>query len=149
MTSTTAGLDAFLGILQFESADEHLEDFLRAVGQNLVMRKLSLKCKPRATLTSRIVDGKEVIHIKMETFFRTVVNEFRLGETFAENMLDLREVDAVWTMEEGGECLKNAHVDRKTGVRSAYERRMTGPDEQTVIAKCGDVTVASIWRKLK
>ena len=36
----------------------------------------------------------------MESFFRNVTNYFALGDHFAENTLDQRDIDSVWTMEE-------------------------------------------------
>ncbi len=58
--SSTSGLEPFLGNFQFEKA-ENLEAFLKALGQNMVMRKLSLACSPSASLSVETKDGKEVI----------------------------------------------------------------------------------------
>jgi hypothetical protein len=79
----------------------------------------------------------------MESFFRSVETYFVLGEHFAENTLDQRDVDAVWTFED--DCLKTVHVDKK-GVKSVIERRLDG-DIQKLIIKCNDVVCTNVWRK--
>ena len=60
-TCTTAGLEPFLGRFQMESA-ENLEATLKALGQNYMMRKLSLACSPAASLTVEQKDGKEMLY---------------------------------------------------------------------------------------
>merc|ERR1711884_980352 len=113
MTAVIAGdsIKPFLGRFQFVRA-ENLEAWLKAVGQNFLMRKLSLQCSPSADL-ERVIkdDGKELYISKMVSFFRAVRNEFELNQHFAEDLLDQREVDAVWTWEEDKKCLKTTHVD--------------------------------------
>jgi hypothetical protein len=80
----------------------------------------------------------------MASFFRTVENHFVLDEHFAENLLDQRDVDAIWTLE--GNCLKTVHVDKKSGVESVIERTMEA-DCQIVVMKCKGAVCKNVWRK--
>ena len=83
----------------------------------------------------------------MESFFRSVVNHFAIGEHFAENLLDQRDVDSVWTLEENGANLKTVHTDKKSGVVSTIDRRMDG-DVQNVTLSCKDVVCTNVWRRV-
>jgi hypothetical protein len=58
--SDLTGLEPFLGYFQYESA-ENLEPILRAFGQNIIMRKLSLACSPSASLLWVEKDGKKML----------------------------------------------------------------------------------------
>ena len=110
---------------------------------------------------------KFVFTFSMESFFRSVENHFSLGEHFAENVIDQREVDSVYTYVPETKCLKTVHVDKK-GIESVIERTMEG-DTQNVVFRCDlfktldtmliyftlppfrckDVICTNIWKKTK
>ena len=69
MAGGTEGIEVFLCDTRLESS-VNLEEFLRAMGQNLVMRKVSLALKPVCSL-SRTVDGDGT-----EIYFSTLVTQF-------------------------------------------------------------------------
>lgn len=150
MTAVIAGdsIKPFLGHFQYIGA-ENLEAWLKAVGQNFIMRKLSLQCSPSADL-ERVIkdDGKELYISSMESFFRAVRNEFELNQHFEEDLLDQRWVDAVWTWEEDRKCLKTVHVD-KNGVETVIERTMDEEKEdvQNVVIRTKDVQCKNFWKK--
>jgi hypothetical protein len=63
MAGLDPGMEPFLGHFQMEST-ENLEAFLKALGQNMIMRKLSLACSPSASLVWVEKDGKKVLKAK-------------------------------------------------------------------------------------
>lgn len=118
MAGKTEGIEAFLCVTRLESS-VNLEEFLEAMGQNLVMRKVSLALKPVCSLSRKLdPDGTELYSQTMETVFRSVSNSFRLGEHFSENLVDRREVDSVWNYDPDSVCLKTVHIDNQ-GTRSS------------------------------
>jgi hypothetical protein len=58
MAEDLSGLEGHLGFFQFEK-QENLEPWLKAVGQNIVMRKISLQSRPAASLLWETKDGKK------------------------------------------------------------------------------------------
>ena len=65
MAGGTEGIEVFLCDTRLESS-VNLEEFLRAMGQNLVMRKVSLALKPVCSL-SRTVDAADGTEIYSQT----------------------------------------------------------------------------------
>ena len=60
MTMNTEGIEVFLGVTRMESS-VNLEEFLRAMGQNVVMRKISLALKPVVSFCRTMdADGTEI-----------------------------------------------------------------------------------------
>ena len=90
------------------------------------------------------------IFSRAEAIFKTASIHFFLGEPFSETTLDMREVEAIWTLEENGKVLKTVHKDKKSGIVSTLERTMEEDGEvQRAIGKCGDEVCVNIFRRIK
>jgi hypothetical protein len=82
------------GKYQLVSSD-NFEEYMKAVGVGLVMRKMAANATPVAEITQK---GDEW-NIKTSTTFKTTEIKFKLGEQFKETTADGRVCMATITME--------------------------------------------------
>jgi len=76
-------------------SSENFEEYMKAVGVGLVMRKMAANAKPVAEITQK---GDEWL-IKTSTTFKTTEIKFKLGEEFKETTADGRVCMATITMD--------------------------------------------------
>jgi len=83
---------------------ENFDEFMKALGVGMVMRKMANAATPVVTITK---DG-DTYHYKQATTFKTTEMKFKLGEEFEETTGDGRLVKSTITLE--GDTLKHKQV---------------------------------------
>ncbi len=73
---------------------------------------------------------------------------FWLNCPFTETTIDDREVDSVYTLEDGGTTLVNVQTDKKTGVTSRIERSLHG-DIMNVTMYANNVVSFAVFKRAK
>jgi len=121
-------------------SSEKFEDYMKAVGVGLVMRKLAATAKPVAEITQ---NGNEW-NIKTTTTFKTTEIKFELGKEFKETTADGRECLATITME-GDNRMK--HVQNCKGQNLVMYRDFTA-DGMKMTLEAPEVTSVRVYKKV-
>nr|WPK49583.1 FABP1 [Batillipes sp.] len=119
---------------------ENFEEYMKAVGVGMVMRKLGANAKPEMVI---VRDGDKFT-FTTKTTFKTTVLSFELGKEFAENTFDGREVNSVVTQNAN----KLIQVQKKDDFESIIEREF---DENglTTVCKCKDVVSTRRYKRIE
>ncbi|KFM62498.1 Fatty acid-binding protein, brain, partial [Stegodyphus mimosarum] len=90
-------MDSIYGKYKLVSSDEHFDEFLKACGVNIVMRKAGLMSKPVVEIKK---EGDEFI-LKTTTTFKNSEIKFKLDEEFEETRMDGSNCKTIITLEDG------------------------------------------------
>ncbi|GBP00691.1 Fatty acid-binding protein, muscle [Eumeta japonica] len=119
-------------------SSENFDEFMKAVGTGMVLRKAASALTPTVELRK---DGDYFVLISSSTF-KTVEIKFKPGEEFDEERLDGVKVKSVCTVE--GNTLK--HVQRAPDGIVITHVREFGPDELKTIMTAKDVVCTRIYK---
>ncbi|KAL2731069.1 putative fatty acid-binding protein [Vespula squamosa] len=125
----------FLGKKYKLSNSENFEEFMKALGVSLVMRKMGANVNPVVELTEN--DGTYIL--KTTSPFKNSEIKFKLGEEFEEETPDGRKVKSVCTLEDN----KLLHV-QKGEKETTIEREFT-PTEMKAVMKVDDIVCTRVY----
>ncbi|CAG7833766.1 unnamed protein product, partial [Allacma fusca] len=117
---------------------ENFEEYMKAIGVNMVMRKLAASATPETEISQ--ADGS--YKIKTSTTFKTTEINFKLGEPFDEETADGRKCKSTITLD--GDTM--IHSQDCGGTTYEILRKFTDSD-MTMILKHGEVTSTRVYAK--
>ncbi|XP_072756435.1 fatty acid binding protein isoform X2 [Anoplolepis gracilipes] len=117
-------------------SSENFEDFMKALGVGMVMRKMGASVSPTVELTEK--DG--VYTLKTTSTFKNTEVKFKLGEELDEETVDGRKVKSVFTLE-GNKLMQ----EQKGEKNSTIEREFT-PTEMKAIMKVDDIVCTRVYK---
>ncbi|XP_013781114.1 fatty acid-binding protein-like [Limulus polyphemus] len=116
---------------------ENFEEFLKAVGVGMVMRKLGSTSKPTVEISKEGDKWK----IKTITTFKTTEIEFKLGEEFEETRMDGSVVKTTITQE------GNKLIQKQLGDKEVTITREINDDELKVVCTVEDIVSTRIYKR--
>jgi ketosteroid isomerase-like protein len=119
---------------------ENFEEYMKAIGVGLVMRKMAATATP----TTEITQNGDDWNIKTSTTFKTTEIKFKLGEPFDEETADGRKCKSTIT-QEGDKKLVH---EQKSGDSTLKIVREFKDDEMTMILEAPGVTSTRVYKKL-
>jgi len=126
---------AFNGVWKIVDQDK-FDDYMKAIGVGLVLRKTGNAIKPVLTIN---FDGKVFEYTSASTF-KTVTGKHTLGEEFDEETPDGRKCKSTMVMD-GDKLVQTQNWDGKTTTLTRY---VNGEGHLVVDLVMGDVKA---WRK--
>lgn len=118
-------------------SSENFDDFMKAMGVNLVMRKIGATSKPVVEIKQ---DGDE-FSLKTCTTFKTTEIKFKLGEEFDETRLDGSECKSVITLEDG------KLIQKQSGEKEVTIIREVEGDQMKTICKVNDIVSTRVYNR--
>eukprot|EP00092_Neocalanus_flemingeri_P018262 GFUD01019763.1.p1 GENE.GFUD01019763.1~~GFUD01019763.1.p1 ORF type:complete len:139 (+),score=39.11 GFUD01019763.1:53-469(+) len=116
-------MEAFKGKYE-RTSEEKYEEFLKAIGVNMLLRKAATVSSPKIEVTE--VGGTWTI--KTSTTLKNMELKFKIGEEFEETTADGRQVSSMVTFEDGK--IVTVQKAKKDGEKSTKSiREMKGADE--------------------
>ncbi|XP_066481389.1 fatty acid-binding protein 5-like [Tiliqua scincoides] len=103
-----ASIDCFLGKWSLVSS-EGFEDYMKAIGVGMAMRKLGSMAKPDVTF---IKNGDEIT-VKTESTFKTSELTFTLNKPFDEDTIDGRKTKTLITLDDNNVLIQHQQWDGK------------------------------------
>ncbi|XP_060065042.1 cellular retinoic acid-binding protein 2-like [Ylistrum balloti] len=123
---------------------ENFEEFLKAVGVNLVLRKLAPLAKPTMTIS---VEGETIISIT-DMGIRKEEDTFKLGEPFEkEREGEMLRICATW--EDGKLKVTGQPLDPKSKMKAPTIYRERVDDEMLLTMCVGDVVCKRYFKRLE
>ncbi|XP_075884389.1 fatty acid-binding protein, adipocyte-like [Nelusetta ayraudi] len=131
-------VEQFLGKWTLHSS-ENFEDYMKALGVNLALRKMGIAAKPDLVVS---VNDSGVITVKSQSTFKNIDVTFKLDEEFDETTADGRKTKTVFTLDNG----KLVQLQKWDGKETTIERAVQGGQ---LIATCtmGDVVSTRTYNK--
>nr|ADY80038.1 fatty acid binding protein [Procambarus clarkii] len=130
------------GKYKMESS-ENFDDFMKALGVGLVMRKMG----NAATPTVEISLEDDVYTMKTTTTFKTTEVKFKLGEEFEETTADGRNVKSTITLE-GNKMIHNQKGDEEKKEKSSVLTREFTETEMLMECKVDDIVCKRVYKRL-
>ncbi|XP_023236636.1 fatty acid-binding protein-like isoform X2 [Centruroides sculpturatus] len=118
-------------------SSENFEDFMKALGVGMVMRKLGATSKPTVEISQ---DG-DTWSIKTITTFKTSEIKFKLGEEFEETRMDGSVVKTVITLED------NKLIQKQFGDKEVVITRELDGEKLKVICTVDNIVSTRIYDK--
>nr|KAB1091164.1 lipocalin/fatty-acid binding family protein [Acinetobacter baumannii] len=118
-------------------SSENFDEFMKAQGVGMVMRKLGASSKPTVEITQ---DG-DTWSIKTVTTFKTTEIKFKLGEEFEETRMDGSIVKTVVTLD------GNKLVQKQFGDKEVIITRELEGDKLKVVCTVEDIVSTRIYDK--
>ncbi|XP_050719262.1 sodium/calcium exchanger regulatory protein 1-like [Eriocheir sinensis] len=131
-----------VGKYKMESS-ENFDEFMKALGVGLVMRKMGNAATPTVEITEE--DG--TYSMKTITTFKTTEIKFKLGEEFEETTADGRNVKSTITIEGNKMTHKQTGDKKKEEKDSVITREFTDTE---LIAECkvDDIVCKRVYKRL-
>jgi len=122
---------------------ENFDEFMKALGVGMVMRKMANAATPVVTVTK---EEDETYNIKQVTTFKTTEIKFKLGEEFDETTADGRVVKSTITLD--GNTLKHKQVGdvAKKEKDSTMDREFTDT-HMNMFCKVDDITCTRKYKR--
>jgi|ERR1711915_92552 len=121
-------------------SSENFDEFMKALGVGLVMRKLGQTSKPTVELTES--NGEWLL--KTTTAMKTTELKFKVGEEFNESTYDGRECKTKFTIEDGNKLVQ---VQNATKGKSAKFVREFTDTEMIMVSECDGVQSKRIYKR--
>jgi len=121
---------------------ENFDEFMKALGVGMVMRKMANSATPVVTITKE----EDTYTVKQATTFKTTEIKFKLGEEFEETTADGRVVKSTITLE--GNMLKHKQVGdaAKKEKDSTMDREFTDT-HMNMFCKVDDITCKRNYKR--
>ncbi|XP_072756434.1 fatty acid binding protein isoform X1 [Anoplolepis gracilipes] len=129
-------LTGILGKRYKLQTSEKFDEYMKALGVGMVMRKMGASVSPTVELTEK--DG--VYTLKTTSTFKNTEVKFKLGEELDEETVDGRKVKSVFTLE-GNKLMQ----EQKGEKNSTIEREFT-PTEMKAIMKVDDIVCTRVYK---
>merc|ERR1712002_211008 len=118
---------------------ENFDEFMKALGVGMIMRKMGNSMKPSVTFT---LDG-DTYTMKTSSSVKTTEVKFKLGEKFSETTMDGREAETTFTL--AGNVLTQNQVCAK-GPGASYVRTFTDTD-LVCVCECNGVKSTRSYKR--
>jgi len=118
---------------------ENFEEYMKALGVGIVMRKLASTATPVTEITNEGTDW----NIKTSTTFKTTEIKFKLGEEFPEETADGRQCQSKISLEGDN---KLVHVQTCKGQTLTILREFTDT-EMKMTLEAPEVTCVRVYKK--
>ncbi|KAG8199273.1 hypothetical protein JTE90_003696 [Oedothorax gibbosus] len=119
-------------------SSENFDEFMKAMGVNMIMRKAGSFAKPLVEICSE--DG-ESFSLKTTTTFKTTELKFKLGEEFDETRMDGSNCKTVVTLEDG------KLVQKQSGDKEVTIIREVEGDTMKTICKVEDIVSTRVYNR--
>ncbi|XP_017757063.1 PREDICTED: probable fatty acid-binding protein isoform X2 [Eufriesea mexicana] len=126
----------FLGKKYKLFSSENFDDFMKALGVGMMIRKMGSSVSPVVQLTES--DG--LYTLKTTSPFKNSEIKFKLGEEFDEETPDGRKVQSVCTLD-GNKLIQIQNGEKQTTI----EREFT-PTEMKAIMKVDDIVCTRVYK---
>ncbi|XP_022108882.1 fatty acid-binding protein, liver-like [Acanthaster planci] len=123
---------------------ENFEQFMQALGVNVLLRKVGSTTKP--TLTIQTDDGKHFKFIT-ESTFKNITVEFTLGEEYEATSQDGRETKNVVTLNDDKLTQIEKPRDGK-GKQVTYIRELTESGDLKVTCILDDIVATRLYKRI-
>uniref|UniRef100_UPI00398E324D fatty acid-binding protein, liver-like n=1 Tax=Pristiophorus japonicus TaxID=55135 RepID=UPI00398E324D len=132
-------VEPFLGTWKLAKT-EHFDDYMKAIGVGLPLRKLGNTAKP----TTIISKNGDIITISTESKVKSTKIQFKLGEEFDETTADVRKTKTTVTLDNG----KLVQTQRWNGKETTFVRELR---DGKLILTCtmGNVVSTRTYEKVK
>jgi len=130
------------GKYKMESS-ENFDEFMKALGVGLVMRKMG----NAATPTVEITKEDKVITMKTITTFKTTEIKFKLGEEFEETTADGRVVKSTITMS-GSKMTHNQVGNKEKKEKDSVLIREFSDDKMSMECKADDIVCKRVYKRI-
>lgn len=129
----------FAGNWKMEKS-ENFDDFMKAVGVGLVMRKMGNSAKPSQHIT---VEGDQWT-LKTTSTFKNTEIKFKLGEAFDETTADGRKVKTTMSMDGDNKLVQTQEHKEHPAVMT---RELTDDNNMVMACQAGDVIARRYYSK--
>ncbi|KAK8743640.1 hypothetical protein OTU49_001180 [Cherax quadricarinatus] len=129
------------GKYKMESS-ENFDEFMKALGVGLVMRKMGNAATPTVEITK---DG-DFYTMKTITTFKNTEVKFKLGEEFAETTADGRDVKSTITLE-GNKMTHNQKGDPEKKEKDSVLIREFTDSEMIMECKVDDIVCKRVYKR--
>nr|UEK51492.1 FABP-like protein [Parasacculina yatsui] len=130
-----------LGKFKMETS-ENFDEYMKALGVGMVMRKLGNAATPTMEIT---VSGDEY-ELKTITTFKTTSIKFKLGEAFEENTADGRTVKSTITVD-GNTLVHEQKGNKEKKEKDSVLRRTFDGDTCTLVCEADGVKATRVYKK--
>ncbi|XP_067951984.1 fatty acid-binding protein, liver-like [Watersipora subatra] len=110
-------MEKYLGSWKSQES-EGFEDYLKALGVALPLRKIASMQNPRVSLTD---DGDGLYTVVTATTFKTHTVQFKLGEELDESTPDGRDVKTVFHLDDEGKLVQTQMLKGEVSSKLARE----------------------------
>ncbi|KAF2900139.1 hypothetical protein ILUMI_06057 [Ignelater luminosus] len=131
-------LDAFLGKKYKLESSENFDEYLKAIGVNIMLRKVANTASPVVELTK----SGDQYTISSVTTFRTIVVSFKDGVEFETDTVDGRKVKSTITVD--GTTLHEVQKDA-SGKEHTIDR-LFSENEIKMVLKYDDIVCIRIYK---
>lgn len=121
------------------SSSDNFEEFMKACGVGLVMRKMGNQAKPSQEI---IMDGDNVT-LKTSSTFKNTEISFKLGEAFDETTADGRKMKTTVTAEGDSKLVQSQSGDPD----SVLTRTLTDADTMTMTCEAKGVVATRVYKR--
>lgn len=118
-------------------SSENFDEFMKAMGVNIVLRKAGALSKPVVEIKQ---DGETYI-LKTTTTFKTSEIKFKLGEEFEETRMDGSMCKTTITLEDG------KLIQKQSGDKEVTIIREVEGDQMKTICKVDDIESIRIYNR--
>nr|AAL68638.1 cellular retinoic acid/retinol binding protein [Metapenaeus ensis] len=132
----------FEGKFRMESS-ENFDEFMKALGVGLVMRKMGNAATPTVEITK---DG-DTYSLKTVTTFKTTEIKFKLGEEFEETTADGRVVKSTVTMD-GNKLVHKQTGDKEKKEKDSILTREFSDDQMLMECKVDDIVCTRVYKRV-
>jgi hypothetical protein len=129
------------GKYKMESS-EGFDEFMKALGVGLVMRKMANAASPSVEISEK--DGTYTM--KTITTFKTTEINFKLGEPFTETTADGRVVKSTITLD-GNTLLHKQEGDKEKGEKDSVLTRVFSEAGMNLECKADDVVCKRVYKR--
>ncbi|XP_037777785.1 sodium/calcium exchanger regulatory protein 1-like [Penaeus monodon] len=131
------------GKFKMESS-ENFDEFMKALGVGLVMRKMGNAATPTVEITK---DG-DTYAMKTTTTFKTTEIKFKLGEEFEETTADGRVVKSTITLD-GNKLVHKQVGDKEKKEKDSELLREFTDDKMLMECKVDDIVCKRVYSRLE
>ncbi|CAL4121906.1 unnamed protein product [Meganyctiphanes norvegica] len=121
---------------------ENFDEFMKALGVGMVMRKMANSATPVVTVSKE----EETYTIKQATTFKTTEIKFKLGEEFEETTADGRVVKSTITLDGSKLLHKQVGDASKKEKDSTMDREFTDT-HMNMLCKVDDITCKRNYKR--
>nr|AFN08746.1 fatty acid binding protein [Scylla paramamosain] len=123
-------------------SSEGFDDFMKALGVGMVMRKMGNAATPTVEIT--LDDGTYTL--KTVTTFKTTEIKFKLGEEFEETTADGRTVKSTITLD-GNKLIHNQVGDKEKKEKDSVLTREFTDTEMLMECKVDDIVCKRVYKR--
>lgn len=120
-------------------SSENFDEFMKALGVGLVMRKLGATTKP----TVELINNNGEWTLKTSTTMKTTEIKFKIDEVFDETTYDGRECKTTFTID-GNKLIQDQKATK--GKSAKFVREFTDT-EMIMVSECEGVTSKRIYKR--